>query len=117
MDHLTALSSTIYSPPLLPSVTSQSPAIVTVPQDASQDNRTGFVIAKIEDIFASMVDALAGENSSLAIPYRSRGSASRAEGILKFPGSSVQEATKFSESWSRSGIEAATANIIPPQPG
>ncbi|KUI54729.1 Meiotic recombination protein SPO11 [Cytospora mali] len=74
---------------------SQSSRIVAVPQNAIQDNQTGLVISKIENSFAAMVDILAGGGDFLSIPYRSRSASQRAQGALRFPGSNVQEATKF----------------------
>ncbi|KAK7740899.1 endodeoxyribonuclease [Cytospora paraplurivora] len=72
-------------------------SIVTVPQNAFQNNLTGLVISKIEDIFTSMIDTLADGSGSLSIPYCSRNSPQQPLGALRFPGNSVQEATKFSQ--------------------
>lgn len=71
--------------------------IVTVPHDASQDTQTGLVISKIEETFASMVDTLTEGGDSLSIPYRNRNTPQQAQRLLRFPGSSVQEAIKFSQ--------------------
>lgn len=71
--------------------------IVTVPQNASQNNLTGLVISKIEDVFTSMIETLADGSGSLSIPYHSRNSPHQPLGALRYPGSSVQEATKFSQ--------------------
>ncbi|ROV92493.1 hypothetical protein VSDG_06714 [Cytospora chrysosperma] len=93
MDHLVpSPRTTLAAPPPPPT---QSPRIVTVPQNASHNNLTGLVISKIEDTLTSMVEILAGGGDSLSMPYRSRTSPRQAHGVLRFPGSSVQEATKF----------------------
>ncbi|ROW01847.1 hypothetical protein VMCG_05505 [Cytospora schulzeri] len=92
MDHLVRSPSALSVPVLPPS---QPSGIITVPQNESQETRTGLVISSIEETFASMVDNLAGGGDSMSIPYRSRSSPQRTQGVLRFPGSSVQEATKF----------------------
>ncbi|ROW09310.1 hypothetical protein VPNG_05798 [Cytospora leucostoma] len=90
------LSPSHATPASQPSSPSSLPSrIVTVPQNASQNNLTGLVISKIEDIFTSMIDTLADGSGSLSIPYRSRNSPRQPLGALRFPGNSVQEATKF----------------------
>lgn len=75
---------------------SQSSRVITIPDDGSDRTRTDLVISKIEDIFAAMVDVLAEGGDALIIPYRRRAS-QREGGVLRFPGSTVQEAIKFSQ--------------------
>ena len=77
------------------SQSSQSSRIVTVNNGDSDQIQNYRVISKIEEIFASMVDVLAEGGDALVIPYRRR-TAQREEGVLRFPGSTVQEAIKFS---------------------
>lgn len=80
------------------SQTSQSSRIIQVPADQTHDRQVGLVISKIEDIFESMVDVLATDGDALCIPYRSRTALpDQPPKMLKFPGSSAQEATKFSK--------------------
>ncbi|KAK2603187.1 hypothetical protein N8I77_009663 [Diaporthe amygdali] len=74
---------------------SQSSRMVNIPDNDSNSVETGLVISKIEDIFAAMVDVLAEGGDALVIPYRCRRASQRGEGVLRFPGSTVQEATKF----------------------
>lgn len=74
---------------------SQSSGVITIHDDDSDRTQTDLVISKIEEIFATMVDVLASEGDALVIPYRRR-TAQRELGALRFPGSTVQEAIKFS---------------------
>lgn len=74
----------------------QSPSVITIHDDDSDRTQTDLVISKIEEIFAAMVDVLAEGGDSLVIPYRRRTS-QREGGVLRFPGSTVQEATKFGQ--------------------
>lgn len=77
---------------------SQSSRIVQVPRNASQDQQVGLVITKIEDVFEAMVDNLAHNGNALCIPYRSRtASPDQPARMLRFPGTTAQEATKFSK--------------------
>lgn len=76
---------------------SQSSRIVSVPQNDAYE-QTRLVISNIELIFESMVDVLAGGGDALSIPYRSRDTPQQPLGSLKFPGRTVNEATKFSKS-------------------
>lgn len=78
------------------SQSSQSSRIVKVPRREAQ-NHSHLVIAKIEAIFASMVDVLAEPEDALSIRYRRRNLPQRPLGTLRFPGRSVAEATKFSQ--------------------
>ncbi|KAI3392711.1 hypothetical protein diail_5268 [Diaporthe ilicicola] len=73
---------------------SQSSRVITIHDLDTDVDQTGLVISKIEDVFEFMVDVLADGGDALIIPYRSR-RASRREGVLRFPGRSVQEATRF----------------------
>ncbi|KAK7710772.1 endodeoxyribonuclease [Diaporthe eres] len=72
---------------------SQSSRVITIHGDDSDHTQTDLVVSKIEEIFATMVDVLAEGGDALVIPYRRR--ASQREGVLRFPGSTVQEAIKF----------------------
>lgn len=74
---------------------SQSSGVITIHDDDSGRTQTDLVISKIEEIFAAMVDVLASEGDALVIPYRRR-SSQREQGVLRFPGSTVSEAIKFS---------------------
>lgn len=74
---------------------SQSSGVITIHDDDSDRTQTDLVISKIEEIFATMVDVLASEGDALVIPYCRRTS-QREGGVLRFPGSTVQEAIKFS---------------------
>lgn len=74
---------------------SQSSRVVTVNDDDSDRTQTSLVISKIEEIFANMIDVLAQGGDALVIPYRRR--LPRDEGVLRFPGTSQQEAIKFSQ--------------------
>lgn len=77
---------------------SQSSRIVQVPHKETQNQQVGLVIAKIEDIFESMVDVLTHNGNALCIPYRSRTAPpDQPARMLRFPGTTVQEATKFSK--------------------
>lgn len=80
------------------SQSSQSSRVITIHDDDSGRTQTDAVISKIEEIFATMVDVLAEGGDTLVIPYRRRAS-QREEGVLRFPGSTVQEAIKFSQSF------------------
>ncbi|KAI7777748.1 hypothetical protein LA080_003095 [Diaporthe eres] len=72
---------------------SQSSRVITIHDDDSDNTQTDLVVSKIEEIFATMLDVLAEGGDALVIPYRRR--ASQREGLLRFPGSTVQEAIKF----------------------
>lgn len=77
---------------------SQPSRIVQVPNNGNHDHHVGLVISKIEDVFESMIDVLAHEGDALSIPYRSRTApADQPARALRFPGTTVQEATKFSK--------------------
>lgn len=79
------------------SQSSQSSRIVSVPQnDAQEQNR--LVIARIEHIFEAMVEVLTQGGDALSVPYRSRNTPQQPLGTLEFPGRTVNEATKFSQS-------------------
>lgn len=78
------------------SQSSQSSRLVNVPQIADR-NHSSLIVAKIEAIFASMVDVLVEGGDALSIPYRRRNLPQRTIGSVKFPGRSVTEAAKFSQ--------------------
>lgn len=61
------------------------------------DNELGAVVAKIEDIVESLIEALAVE-AVMEIPLRRRESGHRS--LVKFPASSEKEVKKFSTSTS-----------------
>lgn len=95
---------------------SQSSRVITIHDDDSDHAQTDLVVSKIEEIFAAMVDVLAEGGDALVIPYRRR--ASQREGVLRFPGSTVQEAIKFSLSIFLSLASYRNALTVPPlQPG
>lgn len=79
--------------------TQQSSNMVALPQRPDQANHAGAVIAKIEAIFESMLEALSSNADQLSVPYRSRTaerrSAVRRVGVITFPGRTLQEARKF----------------------
>lgn len=97
------------------SQSSQSSRIVNVPQNVAQ-NHSRLVIAKIEAIFASMVDVLAEGGGALSIPYRRRNSPQRPLGMLKFPGRNVAEATRFSQRPRRSLVASRLTTDYSTQP-
>jgi hypothetical protein len=98
------------------SQSSQSSRIVTVNNGDSDRVQNYLVISKIEEIFATMVDVLAEGGDALVIPYRRR-TAQREEGVLRFPGSTVQEAIKFSQCISGHGVDGDSLTASPLQPG
>jgi hypothetical protein len=75
--------------------------MVALPQKTIQANHAGVVIAKIEAVFESMLEALSSNANQLSIPYRSRTtnrhSAARRD-VITFPGRTKQEARKFGRS-------------------
>lgn len=79
------------------SQSSQSSRIVSVAQNDTH-GQTLLVISKIELIFETMVDILADGGEALSIPYRGRDSPQQPLASLRFPGKTVNEATKFSKS-------------------
>lgn len=94
------------------SQSSQSSRVITIHDDDSELTQTDLVISKIEGIFATMVDVLAEGGDALVIPYRRR--ASQRQGALRFPGSTVQEAIKFSQSFSLSLASDGNVLIVRP---
>lgn len=91
--------------PSYSSQSSQSTRIVTIHQNNGGDQaRT--VTSKIDAIFESMVRVLTQPDEEdgevgeriLSIPYRSRNAPRQPLRALTFPGKSVMEATKFSQS-------------------
>ncbi|KAG8160814.1 hypothetical protein KVR01_009078 [Diaporthe batatas] len=76
------------------SQSSQSSRIVTVDYGSSGRIQRYLIVSKIEEIFAKMIDVLAEGGDTLVIPYRS-GRSQAGEGVLRFPGSTVNEAIKF----------------------
>lgn len=98
------------------SQSSQSSRVVIIHDDASDRTHRDLVISKIEEIFAGMVDVLAEGGDALVIPYRRRTS-QRAEGVLRFPGSTVQEAIKFSQFVLSLALDGTFLTAPPLQPG
>lgn len=94
---------------------SQSSRVITIPDDDSDRTQTDLVISKIEEIFATMIDVLAEGGDALVIPYRRR--ASQREGVLRFPGSTVQEAIKFSRSFLSLASDGNVLTVPSLQPG
>ncbi|OLN86864.1 Meiotic recombination protein rec12 [Colletotrichum chlorophyti] len=87
---------------------SQSCNVVTIPHPDPNSNATGIAITKLEDILASVQDALR-QREEMFIPYLARptsasqaadapGRAARSRtprAVVRFPGHNVAEATKF----------------------
>lgn len=94
---------------------SQSSRVITINDDDLDLTQTDLVVSKIEEIFAAMVDVLAEEGDALVIPYRRR--TSQREGVLRFPGSTVQEAIKFSQFFLCLALGAYILTLPPLQPG
>lgn len=71
---------------------------IQVPVNETHRDQVGLVITRIEEIFESMVDVLAHDGDALSIPYRSRATPpDQPARTLRFPATTVHEATKFSE--------------------
>lgn len=96
------------------SQSTQSSRIVTFNYGSSDRIQKYLIISKIDGIFERMVDVLAEGGEELVIPYR-RGR-SQEKGVLRFPGSTVNEAIKFSEFISGQSVEGCILTIRPLQP-
>lgn len=91
------------------SQSSQSSRIVRVNYGSSDRIQRNLIVSKIEEIFGRMIDVLAEGGDALVIPYRRRSQGE--EGVLRFPGSTVNESIKFSQFTLGQAVECSILTI------